>query len=141
MSSLGSAICLLLVPFTGCSRLAAFILLGTSKFFLGMLSGGDVPIVAEMTKNFPATLFALTNMVSFVAGIITPWLSGAILESAPPFQRRHYWDIIFYMTAGVEIFGLIVFLLLASSERQDWDRSSKRPRGETVRQQPLTEEL
>lgn len=118
----GLMMCLLSVPFMGCSVNNTVALLVLGMFLYGLITGGDVIIPAEVSTNFPATIYASINMFSNFAGVLSPLLVGAILEGAETgVDLKTHWNWVFYMTAGVVAFGTTTFVLFGSSERQDFD--------------------
>ncbi len=70
----------MMVPMVKCSEYSVTGLLVTAQFFSGMISGGDLPLPAELSPKFPATIYALNNMVSMSTGFIAPLVAGEILE-------------------------------------------------------------
>lgn len=95
-------------------------LLITAMVFYGLISGGDVPIPAELSRNFPATLFALINMCGVSSGFAAPHLVGVILET-PDQDIFFLWSLVFYGTAALAAVGALVFICFGSAEKQRWD--------------------
>ena len=74
---LGTNLCLILITvFQETSSKAVVVILILSMFFYGFNTGGDVPIVIDMTEDFPATVFGLMNGVSSICGFLAPSLTG-----------------------------------------------------------------
>lgn len=97
-------------------------LLVGSMFIYGFFAAGDAPICHEMSSNFPATLFSITNGIASLTGMLTPWISGLILETVETESDLFLkWSFVFYLAAGIEAIGALVFALLASAEIQKWD--------------------
>jgi hypothetical protein len=53
----------------------------------------------------------LTNTAGTVPGVIGVFVSGLILEATGS------WALVFQVTAGITLFGLVFFLLFASGKR------------------------
>lgn len=122
-AGLGLATCLAFVPVVGCAPRTVTMLLVLGLFFQGFSSGGDIPIPAEMTKNFPTTIYALANMCSMCPGFIAPYAVGLILEMDG--DIRVLWSIVFYGSAAISAAGAFLFLKYSSASIQDWDSGSR----------------
>jgi hypothetical protein len=57
-------------------------------------------------------------------GFLTPLVIGVIIESSD--QIRRQWGYVFYLSAAINIFGSIVFLIFGSAEQQEWDKNQER---------------
>ncbi|RWS00597.1 putative sialin-like protein [Dinothrombium tinctorium] len=112
-------LCLLLIPLSGYGANASIALLLLLMFFYGLVSGGDIPLAADMTSKYPATVFAFGNMCASVTGFVAPSIVGIILGDAN--QELWRWSLIFNTTAAVTFFGGVVFLLFATAERVKFD--------------------
>ena len=55
----GCAICLALIPTSGCDQIFAMALLITGMFSYGLVTGGDMVMPAEMTQKVSVRMFAL----------------------------------------------------------------------------------
>ncbi|XP_037050115.1 uncharacterized transporter slc-17.2-like [Bradysia coprophila] len=121
VANLGSAICLATVPSVGCNKTIVIALFIVANFCMGCCSGGDGPIPSEMTTNFPATVFAIANMVSCSSGFIAPYVIGMILESNSG-DLRFLWSVVFYLSAALAVFGFMVFAAYGEASVQHWDK-------------------
>ena len=117
-----TAVSFALIPVAGCRSSYLFILLCMCTFFSGFYTGSDVPIVSEMTINFPATLYALFNTIAMSAGFVVPYSVGLVLDSYE--DPTAGWPLLFYSCAGLSIFATIVFIMFAKAERQPFDMIS-----------------
>ena len=118
---LGSGLCCLMIPLFGNGNISitmTFVFL--SDIFSCVGAGGNAPILAEMTKNYPATLYAVLNALSNGGGFAAPYVAGLILKSYGIHDLTG-WRIIFFMACGFNMFGTIIFVLFASAERQSFD--------------------
>lgn len=109
VASIGAAICLATVPSVGCSKTFVMALFIMANFTMGCTSGGDGPVPSELTTNYPATVFAIANMVSCSSGFIAPYVIGMILESNAG-DLQYLWSIVFYMAALLAAMGIFVFI-------------------------------
>lgn len=115
----------MLIPFLGKSRAAAIALLVISMFSYGLESGGSLPTVADMTNEYPATVFGFGNTFASMTGIVAPLVAGALIEAGHKEADVHAaetrsWDLIFFSSAAICFAGGIFFVLTASAERQLW---------------------
>ena len=135
----GLTACFLLLPQIGCSAGYTTSVLVIGMFLYGLVMGGDVIVPAEISRNFATTIYASINMFANFAGVVAPLVIGLVLEGASDgIDLKRRWDSVFYMAAGIVSLGTSVFVLLGTSDRQDFDRLQIRlPSGSTCsRSQP-----
>lgn len=123
ISGTGMAITLTMIPFVGCDKPLTITLLAICMLSYGFTSGGDVPMVLDMTEEFTGTVFAVMNTMCSISGFVVPYFVGILIESNPNSMRL--WSNAFYMTAIIDIFGTIVFIVYASAEPQEWTSDEK----------------
>lgn len=116
---LGCATCFSLIPVIGCRSIPLYFLFCMSSFFMGFYTGSDGPIVSEMTKYFPATLYALFNMIAMSTGFIVPYFVGLVLDSFE--DPTAGWPVVFYSCAALSVVSNLIFIAFAEAERQDFD--------------------
>ncbi len=75
------------------------------------VTGGFSVNHMDIAPRHAGTLMGITNTAGTIPGIIGVYLSGMIL------QATGSWALVFQVSAGVTIFGLIFFLLFASGKR------------------------
>ena len=76
------------------------------------VTGGFAVNHMDVAPKHAGTLMGLTNTAGTIPGIIGVTVSGLIL------QATGSWALVFQVTAGVTLFGLIFYLLFASGEKQ-----------------------
>lgn len=76
------------------------------------IAGGFAVNHLDIAPRYAGTLMGITNTAGTLPGIIGVYVTGLIL------QATGSWVLVFQVTAGVTLVGLIVFLCLASGERQ-----------------------
>lgn len=114
------SICLITIPFVGCQKMVVIVLLILVEMSNGLVSGGDIPIVAEMTAEFAATIFSIMNTVSSCAGLVSPLIVGLIIEP-DPFSLT-LWSYVFYLAAFLSSLGTLTFIAFASAQPQNWGK-------------------
>jgi len=115
------AVVLILVPMANCNKIMVVILLTIAGSLLGLSSGGDIPIVSDMTSEYPATVFAVMNGISTINGFLTPYIVGLIIDANP--HSIKLWSYCFYYASAMGVTGVTVFLVFASAKNQNWGHS------------------
>ena len=73
--------------------------------------GGFVVNHMDIAPKYAGTLMGITNTAGTNPGIIGVFVSGLILELTGS------WALVFQVTAGVTLFGLVFFLMFSSSKK------------------------
>lgn len=72
----------------------------------------------DIAPIYAGTLMGISNGVAAISGFIAPTIAAIMTKS----QTREDWQKVFFITAGVQAFGGIMFVLLGSGELQPWAR-------------------
>lgn len=107
----GLALCLLFVPLAD-TVWAAITLLCLGQLFLSANVGGFVVNHMDIGPDHAGTLMGITNTAGTLPGIVGVYVTGLILAATGS------WAMVFHLTAGVALVGLVAYLLLASGEKQ-----------------------
>ena len=79
---------------------------------LGSFAGGGFAVNhMDIAPRHAGKLMGITNTAGTIPGIVGVYISGLIL------QLTGSWMLVFQVTAGVSLFGLIFYLLFASGEK------------------------
>ncbi|XP_013392278.1 vesicular glutamate transporter 3 [Lingula anatina] len=70
----------------------------------------------DIAPQYASILMGVSNTFATLPGIISPGLTGAIVQH----KLASEWRIVFYISAAIYLLGAVVFGLCASGERQDW---------------------
>uniref|UniRef100_A0A1B0CVT0 Putative permease of the major facilitator superfamily protein n=1 Tax=Lutzomyia longipalpis TaxID=7200 RepID=A0A1B0CVT0_LUTLO len=70
----------------------------------------------DIAPNYAAILTGIAQTISSIPGIISPFLTGVIVQNG----SQNEWEIVFYISAGFCIFGAIFFAIFAKGEVQEW---------------------
>ncbi|XP_054157469.1 sialin-like [Oppia nitens] len=122
ISGVGMAASLILLPSVGCDKPLNITLLTICMLAYGFTSGGDVPIVPDMTEEFAGTVFAVMNTLCSFSGFVVPYFVGVLIDDNPYSMRL--WSYSFYLSAIIDIVGTVVFVMYASAEPQHWEVES-----------------
>lgn len=115
----GYALVVAFIPSVGCHLVGLKVLLYTSALLQGFNAGSSIPIVSEMSQNFPSLLYSILNMAAMATGILVPSFVGWILDSTE--DQIHGWNIIFYTSSAILAVATVVYLVFAKAERQQFD--------------------
>ena len=118
----GPALCMLAmsiltpaVPGTGCTGLLVAIM--SLAFALGAWArAGLYCNHQDLSPKYAAALLGLTNTAGALPGVLGVTAAGYLLDATGSWAYA-----LFYPTICCQIFGLVVYSILASSERQGWD--------------------
>lgn len=77
---MGPAICILLVPLSGCNSNLVITWLVLAMFFYGFITGGEWPIIGEFAPLYSGTVFGLANTPAMGMGFVAPLIVGALLD-------------------------------------------------------------
>ena len=119
---IGPAICLTIIPIVGCHSTVVIVCLILSLCSYGMFTGGEWPIISEFAPNSSGVIFGIANAFAVAAGILGPYIVGVILGEDKT-QHLTKWNIVFYTTAAVFVFGAVTFILFGTSDQQPWDKA------------------
>ena len=107
----GLAVCLLLVTAVD-TVWAAIGILCLGKLFGAAGIGGFNVNHMDVAPRHAGTLMGITNTAGTIPGIVGVAVTGLILEYTGS------WDLVFQVTAGVTLFGMVFYLLFASGEKE-----------------------
>lgn len=121
--------------YAGCNRTAVVVMFTIGMTLMGTALPGIMVNVLDLSPNYAGTLMAMTNGISALTGIVTPYIVGVLT----PHQTLTEWRRVFWVVFAVSIFTNIIFLIFASGEVEYWndknfideDRKKRRKR-ETV---------
>ena len=108
---------LILSGFLGCDRTLVVLVMIAAMACQGMTCACLSVNPLDLSAKHAAMVFGIMNSIAALAAIGTPHVFGAFTYENP---SRAQWRKVFYITAGVDWFGCIVFLLFGSGEPQNW---------------------
>ncbi len=103
----GISIALLLVGEVD-SVWVAIAIMATGNALGAFVTGGFSVNHMDIAPKYAGTLMGITNTAGTIPGIIGVYISGLILELTGS------WALVFQVTAGVTLFGLVFFLVFSS---------------------------
>uniref|UniRef100_A0A8B9YZS4 Solute carrier family 17 member 4 n=1 Tax=Buteo japonicus TaxID=224669 RepID=A0A8B9YZS4_9AVES len=105
------AIFLVAVPYIGCSSTVVVVLLTLALTIISMTGAGININHIDIAPRYAGFLLGITNTFGIVAGIIAP---TADLQTG--------WRNAFFVSAALNLFGLIFYVAFGSGTIQDWAR-------------------
>lgn len=72
----------------------------------------------DIAPVYAGTLMGISNGVAAVSGFIAPTIAAIMTTS----QTREDWQKVFFISAAVQVFGAVMYILLGSGELQPWAR-------------------
>lgn len=76
----------------------------------------------DISPRFAGILVGITNAFGTIPGIVGPYVVGYLTNNQP---TRAQWQKVFYISAGVFVFGWFIYLLFGSGELQSWNTPYK----------------
>ncbi|KAL8587270.1 hypothetical protein ACOMHN_045518 [Nucella lapillus] len=117
ISFVGQAACLCAVGYMQCGqRVLAIFLLCLCLSFAALNRAGYTVNHIDLAPRYAGVLFGITNTAATVPGMIAPLVAGALT----PNRTVDEWRNVFFVCAGVQIFGALIFAVLADGETQSW---------------------
>ncbi|KAL3244143.1 hypothetical protein MRX96_019430 [Rhipicephalus microplus] len=110
---LGQAVGMIGATFAGCDWMLAFAMLLVASTSSGALYGSESVLPVDIAAQFAGAVMGFANCISNSAGIFTPLVVGYLTESSESIEQ---WNKVFFISAGVVVFGAVSFLLLGKAE-------------------------
>ena len=108
----GLATCLFMIGYVE-SMWAAIGILCLGKAFSAAGTGGYIMVNhLDIGPRHAGTLMGITNTAGTIPGIVGVYVSGLILDLTGS------WALVFQVTVGVTVFGMIFYALFASGEKE-----------------------
>ncbi|KFQ35475.1 Putative small intestine sodium-dependent phosphate transport protein, partial [Mesitornis unicolor] len=112
------AIFLVAVPYIGCRSTAVVVLLTLALTIISMTGAGININHIDIAPRYAGFLLGITNTFGIVAGIIAPTAVGLLVSQ----DLQAGWRNAFFLSAALNLFGLIFYVAFGSGTIQDWAR-------------------
>ncbi|XP_030754260.1 putative inorganic phosphate cotransporter isoform X1 [Sitophilus oryzae] len=119
-AAVGPAIFIMAASYAGCNTTLAVWMFTVAMGFMGTFYCGMKVNALDLSPNFAGIIMAITNGIGAGAGIITPYLTGALTEE----HTITEWRIVFWISFVIFITSSIVYMFYGSGEEQWWNDSS-----------------
>ncbi|XP_074419357.1 sodium-dependent phosphate transport protein 3-like [Larus michahellis] len=110
------AIFLVAVPYIGCCSTVVVVLLTLALTVISMTGAGININHIDIAPRYAGFLLGITNAFGIAAGIIAPSAVGLLVGQDP----QTGWRNAFFVSAALNLFGLIFYLAFGSGTIQDW---------------------
>nr|XP_044987921.1 sodium-dependent phosphate transport protein 1-like isoform X2 [Jaculus jaculus]XP_044987922.1 sodium-dependent phosphate transport protein 1-like isoform X2 [Jaculus jaculus] len=104
----------LLAPGLGFHVTVTFLVLANALFNLSA-AGGHINAL-DIAPRYYGFLRGVTMLIGIVGAMISTTVAGQVLSQSAEFS----WHVIFLLAAGINVTSLIVYLVFAKAEVQDW---------------------
>lgn len=105
------------VTLSGCNRILVIACLCLSIGFAAFVVGSISINQMDLAPNYAGILVGISNTIATIPGIVAPFLVGALTDNH---QTRDRWNIVFYITSGIGVFGGVIFVMFGSGKREPW---------------------
>ncbi|XP_014665689.1 PREDICTED: uncharacterized transporter slc-17.2-like isoform X2 [Priapulus caudatus] len=78
--------------------------------------GGEMVNQVDIAPRYAGVLFGIANTVSTLTGIAAPYMVSSLTKN----KTQSQWQMVFYITGGICIFGAIFFAIFGSGVVQPW---------------------
>jgi len=112
-----AACMLILVGYIGCNRAVAVSLIFLFMFCLCIIHTVVNVNQLDLAPLHAGKIMGLTKFVGTVASIVAPQVAGALTYHS---STRSEWQKVFFLAAGIQILGAIVFVVFGSGHLQSW---------------------
>uniref|UniRef100_A0A8C8YXN7 Solute carrier family 17 member 3 n=1 Tax=Prolemur simus TaxID=1328070 RepID=A0A8C8YXN7_PROSS len=75
----------------------------------------------DIAPRYSSFLIGLSRQLSYIASILVPMITGFFLSQDPEFG----WKNTFFLLFGVNLFGLIFYIIFGEADIQDWAKERK----------------
>ena len=112
-----SSVFIVLSGYVGCDVTVVMVFLCLSVGMSGFGQAGFIMNHVDIAPQYASILMGMTNTAAALPGILSPSLTGVLTNQQSDFQT---WRIVFFISAGVSVFGAIAFVLLGQGQVQQW---------------------
>ncbi|KAI7805384.1 sialin [Triplophysa rosa] len=113
---MGPAVFLVAAGYTNCDYFLAIAFLTISSSLGGMSASGFNINHLDIAPSYAGILLGITNSFATIPGMVGPVIAGFLTKSSTNAE----WRIVFYISAGINMFGAIFFTLFGEGTVQPW---------------------
>mgnify|MGYP000601196435 CR=1 FL=1 len=117
LATLGPAVILVIMGFTRIGTLSVT-LMTFAVGLIGFTSSGFNANILDISPAYSSLIFAMSNTLATIPGIVSPTLTEAILHpngnSATP-ATAEAWRSVFYLAAGINVVTGILYFIFAKA--------------------------
>ncbi|XP_052007479.1 sialin isoform X1 [Xyrauchen texanus] len=113
---IGPAVFLVAAGYTGCNYYYAVAFLSISSSLGGISASGFNINHLDIAPSYAGILLGITNTFATIPGMVGPVIGSSLTKS----KTIAEWQIVFYISAGINVFGAIFFTLFGQGTVQPW---------------------
>ncbi|XP_037650300.1 sialin-like [Sebastes umbrosus] len=113
---LPSAVFLVAVNYVGCSHILTVTFLTLSTTIGGVTAPGVYINQIDIAPRYAGFLLGITNTFGTIPGVLAPIVTGYFTED----HTLAGWSKVFWLAAGVNVFGALVYTIFGSGKLQPW---------------------
>lgn len=126
-AAVGPAIFIMLASYSGCHTTVAVWMFTIAMGFMGTFYCGMKVNALDLSANFAGIIMAITNGLGAIAGIVTPYLTGALTGNHTVTE----WRTVFWISFAIFLATSVVYALFGSGEEQWWNDPTKTDKNTT----------
>ncbi|MCI4392097.1 hypothetical protein PGIGA_G00142080 [Pangasianodon gigas] len=107
---------LVAVGFSGCSGILAVTFLTLSTTLGGISAAGVFINQIDIAPQYAGILLGITNTFGTIPGVLAPIVTGQLAKD----YTLMGWMKVFYLSAGVSVFGALYYVLFGTGKIQTW---------------------
>ncbi|KAM3862824.1 sialin [Diretmus argenteus] len=112
----GPAVFLVAAGFTGCNYVLAVTFLTISSSLGGLSASGFNINHLDIAPSYAGILLGITNSFATIPGMVGPVIARALTKH----NTLEEWQTVFYISAGINLFGAIFYTLFGRGTVQPW---------------------
>lgn len=122
LGMVGSALSMVAIGFLPCDSIIGSVILFTlcQTFLEFPLMAGYLFSIFEFAPRYASSLTALSNTFGLITGLISP----AVVAWLTPTGARNEWLHVLYLSAAINVFGAVAYLIFGTSRLQPWATGS-----------------
>ncbi|XP_071110049.1 uncharacterized transporter slc-17.2-like [Haliotis cracherodii] len=111
-------------------RTVSVVLFAGLTFSQSSTVAGALVTTLDMAPQFASVITALGTAGAVVAQMLSPLTASYIIVD----RTKEQWNIAFYLTVGIYLFAIIVFLIFGNGELQPWADNSRKGKTEELKE-------
>ncbi|XP_036407704.1 sialin-like [Megalops cyprinoides] len=116
LGMIGPAVFLVAAGYTGCNYVLAVAFLTVSSALGGLCSSGYSINQLDIAPSYAGILLGISNTFATIPGMVGPVIGRALTHS----NTIEEWKIVFYISAGINVFGATFFTVFGRGNIQPW---------------------
>ncbi|XP_063966633.1 sialin-like [Lytechinus pictus] len=105
--------------YVGCNTTAIMVILTLGLSISGLSMSGASMCPLDFAPGYSGIISAIVNVFAATSGFLVPLLIARFTEDQ---TDPRGWKIVFWISAGIMMFGMVFFLIFGTAELQPWAR-------------------